>query len=80
MKKIFQLTTNDAIQWVGVVFIVLGHVFNAMGTMDPWNVVVFTIGTIMFLTWGLRVRNKPQIAVNVVSVVICLLGLYRAFS
>lgn len=78
MKK--TLTANDIIQWLGVIFIVLGHVFNAMGNMDPWNVLVFTLGTIFFLTWAFRVNNKAQITVNLVSVIICILGLYRAFS
>ena len=71
--------TNDIIQWAGVVFIVAGHVLNSMGNMDPYNIRAFTFGTILFMTWALRVRNNAQVVVNVVSVVICALGLYRAF-
>ena len=71
--------TNDIIQWAGVVFIVAGHVLNSMGNMDPYNIIAFTFGTILFMTWALRVRNNAQVVVNVVSVVICALGLYRAF-
>jgi hypothetical protein len=71
--------TNDIIQWLGVVFIVLGHALNAMGNMDPYNILAFSVGTILFLTWAYRVRNNAQVVVNVVSVGICALGLYRAF-
>lgn len=70
---------NDIIQWLGVIFIVLGHSLNAIGNMDPYNIIAFFIGTILFLTWAYRVRNNAQIVVNVVSTGICLLGLYRAF-
>jgi hypothetical protein len=71
--------TNDILQWVGVVFIVAGHILNSMGNMDPYNIIAFSFGTVFFLTWAYRVRNNAQMVVNVVSVVICLLGLYRAF-
>ena len=70
--------TNDIIQWAGVVFIVAGHVLNAMGNMDPYNIITFGIGTVLFLTWALRVRNNAQIFVNIVSMLICASGLYRA--
>lgn len=75
-----KLSFNDCLQWAGVLFIVAGHTFNAIGGLDPWNIVVFTIGTLLFLTWAWRVRNTAQMTVNVVSVIICALGLYRAFS
>jgi hypothetical protein len=69
---------NNILQWVGVVFIVAGHVLNSMGNMDPYNIIAFSFGTVFFLTWAYRVHNNAQVVVNVVSVVICLLGLYRA--
>jgi hypothetical protein len=69
---------NDMLQWLGVVFIVLGHVFNAMGNMDPYNILMFFFGTIVFLAWAYRVRNSPQVVVNIVSMIICTSGLYRA--
>jgi hypothetical protein len=69
---------NNILQWVGVVFIVAGHILNSMGNMDPYNIIAFSFGTVFFLTWAYRVHNNAQVVVNVVSVVICLLGLYRA--
>jgi hypothetical protein len=69
---------NNILQWAGVVFIVAGHVLNSMGNMDPYNIIAFSFGTVFFLTWAYRVHNNAQVVVNVVSVVICLLGLYRA--
>jgi len=72
---------NEIIQWGGAIFIILGHVFNAMGgALYPWNIVVFTIGTLFFLLWAYRTQNAAQSVVNVVSIVICIVGLIKAFN
>jgi len=72
---------DNILQWTGAVAIVLGHAFNAMGpAMYPWNIIVFAIGTVMFMLWALRVGNRPQLMVNVVSLAIGLVGLYKAIG
>ncbi len=76
--NVYMNKTNDILQWTGVVFIVLGHSLNAIGNMDPYNIIAFTFGTIAFLSWAYRVRNNAQVVVNVVSILICILGLVRA--
>jgi hypothetical protein len=68
---------DEVLQWVGALFIIAGHVLNAM---DGWNILAFTLGTIAFLLWTIRVRNKPQFVVNAVAITTCLIGLYRAFG
>ena len=76
-----QTQTDNFLQWTGAVAIVLGHTFNAIGpVMYPWNIIVFAIGTVMFLLWALRVGNRPQLMVNVVSLAIGILGLVKAIS
>ena len=71
---------NDILQWIGAVFIIIGHVFNAIGpSVYPYNIVAFTLGTVFFLTWTLRVKNKPQMIVNVVAITTCLSGLVNAY-
>jgi hypothetical protein len=77
---ITQKNIDELLQWSGAVAIIAGHVLNAVGpSMYPWNIVTFTIGTMLFLTWAARVRNNPQMVVNIVSIVIGLVGLFRAF-
>ena len=39
----------------------------------------FFIGTVLFLIWSLRVRNRPQLLINVIALAIGATGLYRAF-
>ena len=72
---------NDILQWTGAVFIIIGHVCNAIGpSVYPYNIVAFTLGTIMFMAWTIRVKNRPQLVVNIVAIVTCLLGLFNAWK
>jgi hypothetical protein len=72
---------DDAIQWAGCFFLVAGHSLNAIGpAVYPWNIVAFTLGTLMFLIWSIRQRNAPQMTVNVVSITLCFVGLFKAAS
>jgi glucose dehydrogenase len=72
---------DEVLQWVGCVLIIGGHALNAIGpSVYPYNIAVFALGTVAFLAWAYRVGNKPQMAVNVVSIAIGLVGLYKAFG
>ena len=72
---------NEILQWAGAVLIIAGHSLNAVGpAVYPYNILTFLLGTVMFLAWAVRVANKPQITVNVVSVAIGILGMARAFG
>ena len=72
---------DNTLQWAGAVAIIAGHVLNSIGpAMYPYNIIVFAVGTVAFLTWALRVRNTPQAVVNIVALAIGLVGLYKAFG
>lgn len=72
---------NEILQWAGAVFIVAGHSLNAVGPgAYPYNILTFFIGTILFLIWTIRVANKPQMFVNLVSVAIGFTGLVKAIG
>lgn len=73
------LRTNEVLQWVGALFIIAGHVLNAMG-VDGYNIVAFTVGTLAFMAWAVRVANKPQTLVNVVAISVCAVGLFRVYG
>ena len=70
---------NNVLQWVGALFIIAGHVLNTLA-IDGWNIAAFTVGTVAFLMWSLRVANKPQMTVNVVAITVCVVGLFRAYG
>jgi hypothetical protein len=48
--------------------------------MYPYNIVVFALGTVAFLIWAIRAKNRPQMAVNFVSIAIGIVGLVSAFG
>lgn len=78
-NKHMKIELNETLQWTGAVMIIAGHSLNAVGpAVYPYNILTFLLGTVMFLAWALRVANKPQITVNVVSVVIGITGMIRA--
>jgi hypothetical protein len=77
----FLMKLNDSLQWIGAVFIIIGHVCNSIGPdMYPYNIVAFTIGTLAFMIWTIRVKNRPQFVVNAVSIGTCLFGLVKAYA
>ena len=44
-------TVDEALQWAGAVAIIAGHVLNAVGPAAyPYNIIVFAVGTVLFLT------------------------------
>ena len=73
--------SNEVIQWVGAVLIVAGHSLNSIGPATyPYNVLTFLIGASLFLWWAIHVKNTPQLIVNLISAVIMVVGLYKAWS
>ena len=76
-----KLEINEVLQWTGAVFIIAGHSLNALGPAAyPYNIVAFFLGTILFMSWSIRVANKPQLLVNIVALAIGLTGLVKAFG
>ena len=72
---------NDVIQWTGAIAIIAGHSLNAVGPAAyPFNIYAFAVGTLAFLTWSIRVKNTPQLAVNLVALALGIMGIYRAIS
>jgi hypothetical protein len=72
---------NEQIQWIGAVAIIAGHSLNAIGpSAYPYNIYAFAVGTIAFLAWSIRVKNRPQLAVNLVALGLGCAGIYNAVS
>jgi hypothetical protein len=72
---------DNLLQWIGAAAIIAGHVLNTLGAQyhgDFWNILAFAVGTVAFLTWAVRVANKPQMMVNVVAMTTCSVGLIKA--
>jgi hypothetical protein len=77
------INKNEILQWTGAFFITAGHVLNTLGSVyhkDIWNIAAFAVGTLLFLTWTIRVANKPQMAVNIAALATMAVGLYKALG
>ena len=77
------INKDEVLQWTGAFFITAGHVLNTMGSAyhkDVWNIIAFAVGTLLFLTWTIRVANKPQMAVNIAALATMSVGLFRAWA
>lgn len=77
------INKDEVLQWTGAFFITAGHVLNTLGSAyhkDVWNISAFAVGTVLFLTWTIRVANKPQMAVNVAALATMAVGLFKAFG
>jgi hypothetical protein len=81
--QVLNINKDEVLQWTGAFFITAGHVLNTMGSAyhrDVWNIAAFAVGTVLFLTWTIRVANKPQMAVNIAALATMVVGLFRALS
>jgi hypothetical protein len=74
------MTEQDKLQWFGAANMIGAQVVTSLfPLLYPYNIVLFTLGALAFLVWGIMTKNRPQIVVNIVSLLILGGGLYRAF-
>lgn len=75
------MKTNDLIQWAGTVFVLLMYlVMNYFPEQAPWNITFGLLGALMYFTWTVRVKNYPQMLINIVAIALCTGGLIRHFG
>ena len=72
---------NNTLQWAGTVCLLTMYVLMSFYPhLHPWNIVAGVLGGAFYLTWTIRVTNKPQMLVNVVAITIGLAGLYKVWG
>jgi len=75
------MTNQDKLQWFGAASFIGAQVITSLfPLLYPYNIILFTLGGLAFLAWSFLVKNRPQIVVNIVGLVICVGGLYKAFQ
>jgi len=75
------MTTQDKLQWFGALNMIAAQVITSLfPLLYPYNIVLFALGGLAFLVWGILVKNRPQIMVNIVGLIICAGGLYKALA
>jgi hypothetical protein len=75
------LTWDDLLQWAGTVCLLTMYVLMSFyKELHPWNIVAGLCGGACYLTWTIRVVNKPQMIVNGVALAIGAAGLFKAWG
>ena len=73
--------TNELIQWAGTAFILVMYVIsNFFPGYDNLRNAVALVGGLCFFTWSYRVVNKPQMIINGVAIVLCVVGLLKGLG
>ena len=76
-----RLQFNEALQWAGTVCLLTMYtLMSFFPDLHPWNIVAGVCGGACYLTWTIRVANKPQMIVNGVALVIGLAGIFKAWG
>jgi hypothetical protein len=72
---------NSVLQWTGTVALLTMYTLMSFAPhLHPWNIVAGLVGGVCYLTWTLRVHNRPQMIVNAVAIAIGLAGLFKAWG
>lgn len=68
-------TLNFVLKWVACAATLSGALCTAL-RIDPLNIYLLNIGSILYLSWAVRIREWNLIVVNLVLLVIYILGLF----
>jgi hypothetical protein len=75
------IKANELIQWVGTGFVLAMYVLmNLFPELSPWNLIMGLCGAIAYFVWTVRVKNYPQMVINIVAMTLCVLGLFKHFG
>jgi hypothetical protein len=75
------MTRDDGLQWFGAANMIAAQIVTSLfPLLYPYNIVLFALGGLSFLAWAILVKNRPQIVVNIVGLLICTGGLFKALA
>ena len=75
------MKANELIQWIGTLFVLaMYYLMNLRPDLAPWNLVMGLCGSVAYFVWTVRVRNYPQMVINIVALTLCVLGLLKHFG
>lgn len=60
----------DFLKWIATLITLAGALSTALA-LDPLNIYLLNLGSILFLIWGILIKEKAMVAVNA-----GLLGIY----
>ena len=76
IKELSYRQIDAILKWTATVLILIGAILTSMA-VDPWNIYIMNVGTLIWLIWALRIRDNALIVVNAGLLVIYLMGVGR---
>jgi hypothetical protein len=77
VKTLTYRQVDSILKWSATILILIGAVLTSLA-VDPLNIYVMNVGTLIWLIWALRIRDNALIVVNAGLLVIYLMGVGRA--
>jgi hypothetical protein len=72
---------NNILQWSGTTALITMYIIMSFFPRAyPWNIVAGLVGGVLYLGWSYRVANRPQMIVNGAGILVCVLGLLKAWG
>jgi hypothetical protein len=65
---------NTILEWLATIVTVGAALATAL-SMDPLNIYLFNIGSVLWLTWAIRIKRASLVVVNVGLLVVYVYGL-----
>jgi hypothetical protein len=68
---------NDIVKWLALAATLGGAICTSF-RIDPLNVYLLNLGSLLYLTWSIRVRDINLICVNAGLMLIYIVGIFRS--
>ena len=65
---------NTVLKWAAC-FVTLGGALTASLQMDPLNIYLLNVGSVLYLTWAVRIRETSLVVINAGLLLIYVVGL-----
>lgn len=72
---------NTLLQWAGTACLIAMYVvMSYFPELHPVNIMLGLAGGLLYFTWSVREKNRPQQIVNLAGILVCVGGLIRYFG
>lgn len=72
---------NTLLQWAGTACLISMYVvMSYFPELHPVNIMLGLAGGVLYFTWSVREKNRPQQIVNAAGILVCVGGLIRYFG
>lgn len=65
---------NTVLKWAAC-FVTLGGALTTSLQMDPLNIYLLNVGSVLYLTWAVRIRETSLVVINAGLLLIYVVGL-----